>query len=62
MTKETKSALDELRKDKERLDWLAKNQRINFGLNVGGYYFKSDLRWQETRIREAIDAAMKGNL
>jgi phosphoglycerate-specific signal transduction histidine kinase len=49
----------ELAKDRERLDWLARHQTINYGLGVGGYFFKSDLRWQEDRIREAIDAARK---
>jgi hypothetical protein len=45
--------------DSERLDWLSKNNTVNMGLAVGGYWHKSDIRWQSNRLREAIDAAMR---
>ena len=44
--------------DTERLDWLSNNLTINMGLAVGGYWHRSDIRWQQDRIREAIDSAM----
>jgi hypothetical protein len=45
--------------DTARLDWLASEHKDNMGLKVGGYLFRSRLIWQQTRIREAIDAARK---
>lgn len=54
----TEAQLAEARKDKERLDWLSENVRRNEGLAVGGYWYRSKLRWQKTRLRAAIDWAM----
>lgn len=45
--------------DKEILNWIATHMRTNYGLKVGGYQFKSELIWQEDRIREAARDAMQ---
>jgi len=45
--------------DTERLTWLSKNLTVNMGLAPGGYWHRSDLRWQQEGIREAIDKAMR---
>ena len=44
--------------DKRRLDWIAENLTTNEGLAPGGYWHRSRIAWQGTKIREAIDATI----
>lgn len=52
------SRVQELEKDKARLDWIEENCTYNGGGNGGVYSFRSPMDTEF--FREAIDAAMKG--
>lgn len=56
VTHESEAELSELRKDRERLEWMIKE----VGIGHAGYYLKQAYSNATAKIpREAIDAAMK---